>query len=74
MSYVTGLSVEVHDTQPFDLLLQRCQVTFAAARAQVELNLLSGVHGVFQSLVGVPQPFFIQHGGVVKLVDLVQQR
>lgn len=69
----THLSVEVHNTETFDLALQWCQVPFATAHGQVEFHLPSGVHGVLQGLVGVSHPFFIQHGGIIQLVDLVQK-
>lgn len=73
MFFLTHLSVEVHNTEPFDLALQRSQVSFATAHGEVKLRLQSGVHGVFQGLVGVPHPLLIQHGGIIQLVDLIQE-
>lgn len=68
----THLSVEVDHAELFELLLQWCQVSSAAALAQFVLDFLSGVHGVLQSFVGIHHPLLIQHKGFMKFLDLIQ--
>lgn len=70
---VPHLPVKIVDIEILNLLLQRRQVPFAAAHAQFEFGLLSGVHGVLQNFVGVTHPIVVQLERFVQHLDLLQQ-
>lgn len=68
----THHSVEFDQAEVCDILLQQCQVSFAAV-AQFAFDSLSGVHGVLHSFAAVSQPLLVRHEGFMKLLDLIQQ-
>lgn len=68
----TDLSVEVDHAELFDLLLQWCQVSSAAAHAQFVFDFLSGVHGNLHSFVSISHSLLFWHEGSMKLLDLIQ--